>query len=458
MELEVEELDRLKRKLLITVPEDVVCERVNKAYRELNRQMKMPGFRSGKIPQSILEKQVPIQSFTEMFQQMMQEYYERALQESGIKPAGQPEIENTQLENIKKDAPFKFSVILDVKPEITVDVKGYKGLKVKKKEAVVSDKELDKAIDGILKKYGHLEHHEDGHEIGEDDFVIMDFEGFFEGEPLESGKAENYTIQVGSKKMIEGFEAQLVGHQLGEEFEVKLPLPANWGNKVRRVSLPVPGKEGAEDLATFQVKIKEVKKQVLPELGEDIAADEGFDSVDKFRRAVKADLQMHKEQQEELRIKEDIFNKLVKETKVEPPDSLVKRELKFMIEGMKYQIEHSGMKVEDSGFDEERAENEWREKAEFNTKGYLILEAIAGKENIHVTHDDLEEEYKKLAEQVKKKPEEIKAGMMNNPESMSQTTSKLLGLKTMNFLFSHCEFEYVKDQPEASGKSSAGKT
>ena len=102
MEYVVEELDTLRRKLNITVPEDVVSQRVGQAYKELNRQIKMPGFRPGKIPLPILEKQVPIQSFTEMFQEMMQEFYDKALKESGIVPAGQPEIENTELENIKK--------------------------------------------------------------------------------------------------------------------------------------------------------------------------------------------------------------------------------------------------------------------------------------------------------------------------------------------------------------------
>ncbi|GJL80147.1 MAG: trigger factor [Nitrospinaceae bacterium] len=456
MEYVVEEVSNLKRKLKITVPEDVVSSRVSNAYKELNRQMKMPGFRPGKIPLAILEKQVPIQSFTEMFQEMMQEYYDKALKESGIVPAGQPEIENTELENIKKDAPFKFSVVLDIKP--TLEVKDYKGLKFQKKEASVTEEELEKAIREILVRYASLEHYEDDdHKIEAGDFILMDFEGFFEGEPLENGSAKDYKIRVGDKKMIEGFEDQLKGHKVGEEFEVKVILPANWDNKIRRVSMPVPGADtqNQEDRATFKVKVKEVRQQILPELTDDIAGKEGFRDVEGFRRGVKTDLQGFKEQQEEIRIKEDIFNKLVKETEAEPPETLIKRELKFMIEGMKYQIEQSGMKVEDSGFEPEKAEVEWREKAIFNTKGYMVLEAIAGKENIHVAQTDLDEEYKKLAEQTKQKVEDIKRRMMANAESLSQTSSKLLGQKAMDFIYSHCEFEYVKElDPKESDDSS----
>jgi trigger factor len=448
MEYAVEELDTLKRKLNITVPEDEVCSRVNNAYKVLNRQITMPGFRKGKIPQKILEKQVPLQSLTEMFQEMMQEYYDKALKESGIVPAGAPEIENTELENIKKDAPFKFSVVLDIKPSL--DVKDYKGLKYKMKESKVSDAELEKAINDILVRYGNLEHYEDEeHKIQKQDFLLLDFEGVLDGEPLENGSATDYKVRVGEKRMIDGFEDQLIGHKVGDEFEIKVALPANWNNKIRRISMPVPGAEGEahEDRATFKVKIKEVRNQVVPELNDEIAEKEGFGNVDLFRRGVKTDLQAYKEQQEEVRIKEDIFNKLVKENEVEPPETLVKRELRFMIEGMKYQIEQSGMSLEDSGFEQEKAEEEWREKAIFNTKGYLVLEAIASRENIHVAQTDLDQEYKKLAEQTKQKVEDIKRRMMASAESLSQTSSKILGQKTMDYIYSNCEFEYVQELP-----------
>ena len=449
MELVVEELDKLKRKMNITVPGDVFSQRVDNAYKELNRQVKMPGFRPGKIPQKILEQQVPLHSFSKMFQEMMQEYYEEALRETGFTPVGQPEIENTDLENIKKDAPFKFSVVLHIKPEI--ELIDYKGMKFKKRECRVSDEELEVSVKGVLSRYGDLVHYEDeDHKIQQGDIVMMDFEGTLKGEPLEDGSAKDYKVRVGEKKMIAGFEDQLVGHTLGEEFEVKVILPSDWNKKMRRVSLPVPGAdpEKQDDLATFKVKIKEIRELVLPELSDDIAEKEGFPNVDAFRRGLKTHIQAHKEQQEELGIKEAIFNKLVKETDCKPPETLVERELKFMIEGMKFQIQQSGMKVEDSGFDPERAQEEWREKAEFNSKGYMILEAIAQQEDIHVTQKDLEEEYKKLAEQTKQKVQDVQARMMANPDSMSQTNSKILGLKAMNFIYNHCEFEYVKDEEE----------
>ena len=129
MELVVEELESLKRKLDITIPENIVTERIDNAYKELNRQMTMPGFRPGKIPRKVMEKQVPIQSFTNMFQELLQEYYEKALRESGIVPAGSPEIDNSDFQDVKKNSPLKFSVTVDIKPE--VKVKAYKGIKVK---------------------------------------------------------------------------------------------------------------------------------------------------------------------------------------------------------------------------------------------------------------------------------------------------------------------------------------
>ena len=446
MEYDVEELEELKRKLTITIPEEVVSKRINAAYKQLNREMKMPGFRPGKIPQKVLEKQVPMQSFGDMFQELMQEYYEEALNKSGLRPTGQPEIDHAGLQNIKKDEPLKFSVVLDIKPDIKI--KNYKGLKFKKKEAVVTDKDMEETLEKVLARHGSLDVMPADHVVAMWDIVKMNFQGFVDGQPMENEKAEDFELRVGEKKMLDGFENQLIGNKAGEDFEIKVILPPNWNQKVQRISFPVPGaEEGQEDdRATFKINIKEIKQLTLPELTDQIASRERFETVDELKRAVKIDLQSHKDQQEELKIKEDIFNMLVKQTDSLPPESIIERELKFMIEGMKFQIAQSGMKVEDSGFEPEKAQKEWREKAIFNTKGYMALESIAQAENIHITQQDMEAEYELLAQQTKQKVEDIQKRLMSNPESLSQTTTKLLGQKTMNFIFSSCEFEFYKDE------------
>jgi len=447
MEYDVEELEELKRKLTITIPGEVVSKRINAAYKQLNREMKMPGFRPGKIPQKVLEKQVPMQSFGDMFQELMQEYYEEALNKSGLRPTGQPEIDHAGLQNIKKDEPLKFSVVLEIKPDIKI--KNYKGLKFKKKEAVITDREMEETQEKVLARHGSLDVMPADHVVALWDIVKMDFQGFVDDQPMENEKAEDFELRIGEKKMLDGFENQLIGHKAGENFEIKVILPPNWNQKVQRISFPVPGaKEGQEDdRATFKINIKEIKQLTLPELTDEIASREGFETVDELKRAIKVDLQSHKDQKEELKIKEDIFNMLVKEADAMPPESIIERELKFMIEGMKFQIAQSGMKIEDSGFEPEKAQKEWREKAIFNTKGYMALESIAQAENIHITQQDMESEYELLAQQTKQKVEDIQKRLMSNPESLSQTTTKLLGQKTMNFIFSSCEFEFYKDEP-----------
>ena len=448
MDYDVEELEEQKRKLNITIPEEVVSKRINDAYKQLNREMKMPGFRPGKIPQKVLEKQVPMQSFGQMFQELMQEYYEEALHKTGLRPTGQPEIDHTGLQDIKKDEPLKFSVILEVKPDIKI--KNYKGLKFKKKEAVVNEEEVKETLVKVLSRHGSLDLMPADYAAVKGDILKIDFQGFVKDQPMENEKADDFELRIGDKKMLDGFEDQLIGHKAGEEFEIKVILPPNWNNKTRRVSFPIPGasEEQEDDRATFKIKIKEVKQLGLPELTTEIAKREGFDTVNELQRAIKVDLQSHKDQQEELRIKEDIFNMLVKESDVAPPESIIERELKFMIEGTKFQIAQSGMKIEDSGFEPEKAMVEWREKAIFNTKGYMALESIAQVENIHITQQDMEAEYELLAEQTKQKVEDIQKRIMSNPESLSQSTTKLLGQKTMNFIYSNCEFEFYKEEPD----------
>ncbi len=453
MEFDVEELEGLKRKINITIPEDVVSKRVKDAYKVLNKQVKIPGFRPGKIPQQILEKQVPMQSMTEMFQELMQEYYEEALHKSGLKPMGQPEIDHSGMQDMKRDEPLKFAVILDIKPELKV--KDYKGLKFKKKEAVVKEEDVEETLTKVLSRQGSLEDMPAGYAVQDGDILTLDFKGTMNGEPLENGSAKDHEMRVGEKKMIPGFEDQLIGHVQDEEFEVKAVLPADWNQKMRRISFPIPGadEKQADDRAIFKVKIKKIRKLHLPELTDEIAQREGFDTVLELRRAIKIDLQNHKEQHEELRIKEDIFNMLVKDAEADPPESVIERELKFMIEGMKFQIAQSGMKLEDSGFEPEKAIKEWREKAIFNTTGYMMLESVAAAENIHLTQQDMEGEYELLAKQTKQKVEDIQKRIMSNPDSLSQTTTKLLGQKTMNFIYSNCEIEYYKEGEEPAKES-----
>ncbi|MDH5761383.1 MAG: trigger factor [Nitrospinota bacterium] len=445
MEFKVEELEGVRRKLDIEIPGNVVAQRVSRAYKEINKQVKMPGFRPGKIPQHILEKQVPLESMSQLWQDLMQEYYDKALMETGITPAGPPEIDHSAINEIKKDKPFSFSVMLDVKPE--VKFKKYKGLKFNKTLFEVTEQDVEASIRKHLEPFGTFEIYREGHEVQLNDYLVMDFEGYLNGEPLENGDAKDYPVCVGERKMIAGFEDQLIGKKVGEEFEVKVTLPLDWNKKVRRVSMPIPGapEQEADDLATFHVRIKEIKKKNLPELTDDFVQQQGEESVEAFRRKIKSGIQAFKENTEELRIKQDIFNYLVKEHDVDPPESLVKQELKFMIDGMKFQIQQSGMKLEDSGFNQEQAEKEWRERAEFNTKGYVILEEIAKAENIHVAQSDMEAEYKRLAEETKKSVEAVKKSLFSNQDYMTQTSNRILGQKALNLIFSHCEFEYLSE-------------
>jgi len=455
MKFDVEELEGLKRKINITIPEEVVTKRVDDAYKVLNKQVKIPGFRPGKIPQKILEKQVPMQSMGDMFQELMQEFYDEALHKSGLKPTGQPEIDHAGLQDIKKDEPLKFSVLLDVKPDLKV--KDYKGLKLKKKEAVVKDEEVEETLVKVLSRQGSLEEMPADYTVQDGDIITLDFDGTMNGEELENGSAKDFELRVGEKKMLPGFEDQLIGHTQNEDFEIKVVLPANWNQKMRRISFPVPGapdEKQEEDRATFKVKIKKSRKLHLPELTDEIAQREGFDTVAELRRAIKIDLQNHKDQEEEMRIKEDIFNILVKDAETPPPDSLIERELKFMVEGTKYQIAQSGMKLEDSGFEVDKAMKEWKERAIFNTTGYMMLEFVAAAENIHVTQQDMEAEYELLANETKQKVEDIQKRLMSNPDSLSQTTTKILGRKAMNFIYSNCEFKFYKEgeEPETEAK------
>ena len=192
MELQVEEMDEVRRKLKIKVPEEVVSEKIKSAYRALNQQIKMPGFRPGKIPQHLLEQQVPVQAMTEMWQALMQEYYDKALGETGIVPAGPPELDHSGINDIAKDKPFTFSVTLDIKP--TIKFKNYKGLKFDKMQFQITDQEIDQTIYKLMESFGVFEICVDDHKVELCDHLILDFDGTVNGEPLEGGTARDYPM------------------------------------------------------------------------------------------------------------------------------------------------------------------------------------------------------------------------------------------------------------------------
>src|SRR5690606_23976581 len=254
--------------LTVEVDEQKFSKALDQAFRKVVKNVNVPGFRKGKVPRPIFEKRFGVESlYQDAVEIVVPEAYQAAVEETGIEPVDQPEIDIDQLE---KDKPFIFKATVTVKPEVKLGE--YKDLEVPEKDFSVSDEDVEEELKKMQERQGELVVVEDG-QVEEKDRVMIDFEGFIDGEPFEGGQAEKYTLEVGSGQFIPGFEEQLVGMKPEEEKEITVTFPEDYQAE------ELAGKE-----AVFKVKLHEVKRMRLPELDDEFAQDVSeFDTLQELK-------------------------------------------------------------------------------------------------------------------------------------------------------------------------------
>src|SRR5699024_7483561 len=320
---------------------------------------------------------------------LLPEAYANAVSESKIKPVSQPEI---NVESMEKDSAWVLSAKVTVEPE--VELGEYKGLEVMKHSTDVSDKEVADELERRHQQQAELVLKKD-EEDAEGDKVVIEFEGKVDGKPFDGGKAENYSLELGSKTFIPGFEDQLVGHKAGDEVEVKVTFPDDYQAK------DLQGKD-----AVFEVKIHEVKQKELPELDDDFAKDidDDVDTLEELKAKVKDEIKEQKEAAAKNAVQEEAISKAVENAKIgDIPEAMieddVQRQMDQYFSGMQQQGINPDMYFKLTGTSEEDLRKQFREGSEERVKTNLVLEAIVEKENIEVSEDEINDEIKDLATQ-----------------------------------------------------------
>lgn len=433
MKVEIKELGPVKRLIKIVIPEDVVNRKFNEVFSDINKKIHIPGFRQGKVPQHILERRFANEAKDDVVRSLLPDYYERAVNETGIIPVVQPMIENL---TVSKNAPMSFTATVEIKPKF--EVSNYTGIKLTRKKISVTEEDTDKVLKAMQEFYGELVVLEDDHTTVAGDYLLIDFEGFLDEKPMENGKAEGLLVRIGDKVLLEGFEEQLKGRKKGDEFEAKVEIPDGG-----RLKVPIPGQplESVARIATFKVKIKEVKRKELPNIDEEFAKDAGAGSVAELRERIKKDLLKRRESEAEASNKNLLLRKLVETHTFELPSSLVEMEVEDIIEGTKQQILQSGKSPEDVGFNPEVARKEFHQQAMENVKSSLILEAIGDKEGITVQIEEMEDEIRRIAEGTKKPVDEVRRFLSLQEGVMEEIRARILGKKVLDFVYSKAAFE-----------------
>lgn len=314
--------------LTFEVEADKVNDALDKAFKKVVQKVNVPGFRKGKMPRGLFEKQFGVESlYQDAIDFMLPEAYSNAVEETGIFPVDRPEVD---IESIGKNEKAVFKATVTVKPEVKLG--DYKGLEVEVPSAEVTDEDVQEEVTKLQERHAELVVVEDG-EIQNGDTAVIDFAGYAEGEAFEGGTAENYSLEIGSNSFIPGFEEQLVGLKTGDEKEVEVTFPEEYH---------------AENLAgkpaTFKVKIHDVKRKELPELDDEFAKDanENVESLDELKVELRKTLEEQRKTESENAVRDALLEKAADQADITVPDAMVNTEVDRMLQEFGQRLQAQG--------------------------------------------------------------------------------------------------------------------
>lgn len=411
--------------LTVETDEKTVAEALDQAFKKVVKKVSVPGFRKGKVPRPIFEKRFGVEAlYQDALDILLPEAYESAVKETGIEPVDRPEIDIEQLEKGKS---LIFKATVTVKPEVKLGE--YKGLEVEEKDFSVKPEDVDAELERMQKQQGQLEAIEDG-AVEKGDRVIIDFEGFVDGEAFEGGKAEKYTLEVGSGTFIPGFEDQLIGMKPGEEKDVEVTFPEDYH-----------AKELAGKPAVFKVKLHEIKRLNLPELDDEFAQDVSeFDTLAELKADIEKNLNEKAQQEKENYIRNELVELAAKNAEIEIPQVMIDHEVEHMLRDFEQRLMYQGLNLEMyaqfTGQDQDALKEQFKEDAEKRVRANLVLEAIAAAEKIEVTEDEIEQEIKTMAEQMGRELEEVRK-LVEQQGVIDSVKEQLRVKKTIDLLVSN---------------------
>ena len=431
MKMEMTELGPMKRALKIEVPAEEVAQRFVKAYSELNRQVHIPGFRPGKAPMALLEKRYAKAVEEDVIRTLVPDFYDRAVRQAGISPV-LVEIPPLERVKIKKDAPFTFTATVEIKPKIELrDYKAPNPISLKPDKRTVTDEQLEKGMQVLREQHARLEAPPPGHKASEGDFIILSLEGFLDGQPLEGTKKAGHLHKVGSKATLLGLEIDqhVLGKAEGETVEITQPYPTS------HPDARVAGKTVAFSLMVNAVKIKK-----LPELDDEFAKDCGaYGSLAELKEKLRGEMDKALKREIEDTYKDTIVKRLVETHHFDLPETLVERELEAIIRQHMQQLQRRAGRGEtttpETG-DLTKLRDENRDEAARRVKVGLILEAIAEKESLTVTQEDLNNEVSRLATELKiDQAELVKMIQAGGQDSIEELRARILADKSLDFVY-----------------------
>ena len=421
MSLQVEKLEKNMAKLTVEVPAEQFEAALKTSYNKNKNKFNIPGFRKGKAPQAMIEKMYGVGVFYEdAVDEAINASYPDAAKESGLEIVSRPEI---SIEQVEKGKSFIYVATVATKPEVTLGE--YKGIEVEKAKPEVTDADVEAELKKVQEQNSRLVSVAD-RAVADGDQTVIDFEGFVDGKAFEGGKAEDYTLVIGSHSFIDTFEDQLIGKNIGEDVEVNVTFPAEYH------AAELAGKP-----ATFKVKIKEIKMKELPELTDEFASEVSeFETLDAYKEDVKNKLAETKQAQATAENENNVVQKVVDNAQMDIPAPMVDEQVRNMIEDYARRLQSQGISFDQylqfTGSTIEQLQEQMRPQAELRLRTRLVLEAVVAAEKIEPSEELVEAEIKKMSENYKMDAEQIKTIM--GEAGMAQMKADMAVQEAVDFL------------------------
>ncbi|MEK0151368.1 trigger factor [Tetragenococcus halophilus] len=375
--------------LTFSIPQSEIQEGLTKTFNKVKKDLNIPGFRKGKVSRSVFNRMYGEEAlYEDTVNDLLPSNYEAAVQEAGIDPVSQPKVD---IESMEKGQDWVIKAEVTVKPEVKLGQ--YKDLKVEKQEREITDQDVEDRLQREQDQHAEMVIKED-EPAAEGDTVVIDFEGFVDGESFEGGKAENHSLELGSNSFIPGFEEQLVGVKAGDNLDVTVTFPEDYQAE------DLAGKE-----AVFKVTVHEVKEKELPELDDELAKDldDEVETLDELREKYHKEMQESKEKAAQDAVEESAIKQAVDNAEVvELPDVMIQDEVKRAKDEFLNNLQQQGISAEMyyqiTGTSEQDLDQQFEGEAGTRVKTNLVIEAIVAKEGFEATEDEVNSEIKDLAE------------------------------------------------------------
>ena len=426
--IKVEEISMIKKKISFDIPWNEVKEELDAVYRDIGKKAKIKGFRPGKVPRNVLESNFKDHAEEETITNIINKHYWQALDDKGIMSLSKPDI--TQ-EGFKENTNFTFTASFETEPDF--EPKGYNGIEVEKENIKITESDLDNRLNEIRQMFATMEEIKDDRAAIMGDYVTIDFAGTLDGVVHEDLKADNYFLELGSKRFIPGFEEQIPGMKNGETLDIKVKFPEDYHEK----------KFAGKDVI-FTVTIKDIKEKKLPEIDENFIKNfDKYNSLDELKNDARKALEQDCERITETNLQNKIMEIILKENDFELPPSLVEKQIFYMMADTQKRMTSAGMDETGAMELSFKMHDKFKEDAQKVVKSFLLLKKIAQKEAIGLEEADLDKHIMELAEKHGRDYEQIRTAF-EKEERKENLRTELIQKKTFDFIEQKANIKVVE--------------